>query len=380
MAQSITEYSKDERTAEFDIHGVLGIRLLDPSPADVAAVSKQLGMLKKPLLREPDVTFRFMGRLPYPPKQASEREQEKSAEEAFFVFGEKTQRVLARIPFDRLGSPCEIVCQRGLRSVPLLMPILSLTALAKGLVSVHASAFVYRGTGILVVGQAESGKTTMLLGFASKGAEYIGDEWVLVDGNGQAMYGLRRDIELSPSHFETVPEVRRMIKRSRLWPFEGLRCVGGIQQIIGRVVGRSFTTHALKAISGLQRRILPKVEPQAVFGGRVGSLIAKPGKVFLLISHGPPTVEVKPISALEMARRIAASIQHEQAGFMERYLAFKSAFPERWNSGADESTASQYVLLARALTATDTYTVRHPHKIAFSALYAALQPFCESRE
>lgn len=378
MAQSVAESSKDQRAAEFDIHGVLGIRLLDPSPADVAAVSEHLGMLRKPLLREPDVTFRFMSRLPFPPKPPFEAKEKKAGEEAFFIFDEKTKRVLARVPFDRVGSPCEIVCQRGLRSVPLLMPILSLTALAKGLVSVHASAFVHHGIGILMVGQPESGKTTTLLGFASKGAEFIGEEWVLVDGNGQAMYGLPRQIELSPSHMEAVPEVRRVIKRSRLLPFEGLRRLGRMQKILGKVAGRSFTTYALQAISALQRRILPRLEPQAIFGSRVGSLIAKPEKVFLLISHAHPTVEVKLISAIEMARRIAALTQYENARFMEHYRTFKSAFPDRENRCAEESTAHQYALLSRALLAKETYTVRHPHKMPFSALHAALRPFCES--
>lgn len=378
LVQFMTKFWRDEQTVEFDIHGMLGIRLLDPSPSDVAAVAEQLGPLKNMLLREPDITIRFVNHLAIPSNQYSKCGQEGFTEEAFFVFDDRTKRVLARVPFDRVGSPCEIVCQRGLRSVPFFMPVLSLAALAKGLVAVHATAFIYRGTGIMMIGQAESGKTTTLLGFAFDGAEFIGDEWVLVDGDGRAMYGLPRKIELSPSHLETVPEVRRVIKRSRLLAFEGLRHLGRMQSILGRVASRSFTPHALKAISALQRRILPKVRPQAIFGSRVSSLIAKPGKVFLLISHSDPGIEVRLISAIEMARRITDLIQYEQATFIKHYRAFKSAFPKGENLCAEESAAYQCALLSRALTDKETYTVRHPRKITFSALHAALKPFCES--
>jgi hypothetical protein len=100
--------------------------------------------------------------------------------------------------------------------------------------------------------------------------------------------------------------------------------------------------------------------------------------VFLLISHGDPRVEVKPISATEMAHRIVHLTQYEQARFMEHYLAFKSAFPDAKNSLVEESQDYQYALLSCALMAKETYTVRHPHPITFSALYAALKPFCEN--
>jgi hypothetical protein len=375
MTQFAAESPKVEPTAEFDIHGVLGIRLLDPSSADVAAVTAQVGPLEKPLFRDPDITLRFVRHPSVLRARHSGHNQKASAEEAFFVFDDQA---VARIPFDQLGGPCEILCERGKGSLPLFAPILSFTALAKGFVAVHASAFIHQGRGIVMAGRAESGKTTSLLGFASQGAEFIGEDRVFLRGDGQAMCGLPCDIELSPSHLETVPEVRRAIKRSRLLAFEGLRRLGRMKRIVGSG-GASFPDYALeKAISALQRRILPKLKPQAIFGNRVGSLIAKPEKVFLLISHGDPRVEVKPIPPIEMARRIAHLSEYEQARFMEHYLAFKSAFPDAKNRRVEESAEYQYALLSRALMAKETYTVRHPHPISFSALYAALKPFCES--
>jgi len=369
----------DQQVVEFDIHGVVGIRLVDPTAADVAAVTKQLGPLQRLLLREPDVTLRFVQHLPTPRLRHLGLKQKGFTDDAFFVFDGRTNGTMARIPFDLVGKPCEIACERGRGAVPLLMPILSLTALAKGFVAVHASAFVHHGSGILMAGWAGSGKTTTLLGFASKGAEFIGEELVLLSGDGQMMCGLPREIELSPSHLETVPDVRRAIKRHRRWAFESLRHLARMQGILGEKINDAFPASVLgRAISAAQRRVLPKVSPQAVFGSRVDSLIAKPEKVFLLISHDDSCVKVRRTPPTEMARRIAHMAQYEQNRFTEHYLAFKFAFPAVKNAFLEESPAYQYELLSRALMAKETYTVWHPHPVNFSVLYEKIKPFCES--
>jgi hypothetical protein len=372
-------FSNCRQETEFDIHGVLGIRLVDPSPQDVAAVRKHLGPLQKSLLREPDITLRFVKHFPPYRLQHLGPNQTGFTDDAFFVFDGRANGAMARIPFDRVGGPCEIVCERGMGSVPFLMPILSLTALARGFVAVHASAFVHHGIGIMVAGWAESGKTTSLLGFAAEGAEFIGEEWVLLSGDGQTMCGLPREIELSPSHLESVPEVRRRIKRYRRWVFEGLRQLGRMQGIVGTKANGLLPANALrKVISAVQRRAIPRVSPQVIFGSRVGSLVAKPQKLFLLISRNDVRVEVKPTPPIEMAHRIAHMTQYEQIRFMENYLAFKFAFPEVKNAFLEKSPGYQSELLSSALKTKEAYTVWHPHPVAFSALYEAIKPFCES--
>ncbi len=193
------------------------------------------------------------------------------------------------------------------------------------------------------------------------------------------MCGLPREIELSPSHLETVPDVRRAIKRQRRWGFEGLRHLGRMQGTLGEKINGAFPASMLhRAISAVQRRVLPKVSPQAIFGSRVGSLVAKPEKVFLLISHDDSCVEVRPTPPVEMARRIAHMTQYEQSKFMEHYLAFKFAFPAAKNVFVEESPTHQYELLSRALMAKETYIVWHPHPVNFSVLYEKIKPFCES--
>src|SRR5260370_20133921 len=379
MIGSTTESCKNEPRMEFDIHGVIGIRLVDPSSADVTGVRHQLGSLQLPLLHEPDITVRFVKRLSPPHLRYLGPKQRGFSDDAFFILDQSSNRAMARIPFELVGGPCELVCERGLGSVPLLMPILSLTALAKGFVAVHASAFVHHGIGILMAGWAGSGKTTALLGFASEGAEFVGDEWILLSGDGQTMCGLPKEIELSSSHLEITLATRLAINRSRLRALEGLRSVSRMQDLLGE---KGTGTHAASALrkvtSAAQRRVLPKISPNVIFGSRVGSFVAKIGKVILLISQDDPWVEVQPTPPTEMARRVAHLAHYEQTGFMEHYLAFKFALPEKKNTFIEESSKLQYTLLSRALMAKETYTVRHPYPLAFSALYEAMKPFCES--
>ena len=68
-----------------------------------------------------------------------------------------------QLPLERAGDRCEIVCERGLSAVPHLVAIVNLTALAHGVLPLHASAFSWNGTGILATGWAKGGKTEALL-------------------------------------------------------------------------------------------------------------------------------------------------------------------------------------------------------------------------
>jgi len=171
---------------DFDIHGMVRIRLIDPSPRDLSAAHKLLGCPSRLPLTNPEITVRFVEDL----SASGIRflgDDRGFTDDGFFLLQEGTRRVKARIPFDRIGDSCEIVCRSQIESVPLLMPIVGLTALKKGYIPLHAAAVVYDSVGLLMAGWAHCGKTTALLGFASEGAEYVGEEWVLFCSNDQRM-------------------------------------------------------------------------------------------------------------------------------------------------------------------------------------------------
>lgn len=361
---------------EFDLHGLVGIRLIDPAPGDVAAVSKQLGLFHEPLTREPDITLRFVKGMLTPPLRHLGFKKLGFMDNALFVFEDGANGGRVRIPFAQLGKKCEIVCESGLQAVPLLRPILGLTALGKGSAPVHASAFVHNGVGALMAGWAESGKTTALLGFAALGAELIGEDWVLVSTNGEKMCGLPTMIELSRSHLEILPQIRRTIKRSRLMSLEALHRIRRIQISSTRKNRKrtAFRKLFLRAVTALEQRAYPSVTPQEIFGNHVGSLAGRLDKVFLLVSHDEPWVEVKPTPPSEMALRLAHLAQYEQMQLWEHYLAFKFAFPDATNAIIESSVDSHRRILSQALAGKDTYTIWHPYPLNFSDLYQEIEP------
>ena len=53
-----------QQQVDYDLHGLAGIRLIDASAGDVAAVTRQLGPIQASLTREPDIIIRFVDRLP----------------------------------------------------------------------------------------------------------------------------------------------------------------------------------------------------------------------------------------------------------------------------------------------------------------------------
>ena len=64
---NINDNGSDARNCiDYDVHGLVGIRLINPSPDDGKAVAKQLGPLQSLLTREPDITIRFAQNLPTP--------------------------------------------------------------------------------------------------------------------------------------------------------------------------------------------------------------------------------------------------------------------------------------------------------------------------
>ena len=192
---------------DYDLHGIVGIRLLGASESDVAAVTAQLGPIRAVLDRDPDVVIRFVDRLPVSNLRYLGREEAGFTDDAFLVLRSRKARARVQIPVEEIGGRCEIVCESGLPAVPLLIPIVNVTALAKGVVPVHAAAFVHRGSGVLVTGWAKGGKTESLLGFMSHGAEYIGDEWVYVSADGRRLRGIPEPVRVWDWHLDDLPGI-----------------------------------------------------------------------------------------------------------------------------------------------------------------------------
>ena len=366
---------------DFDLHGIVGIRLVDASPSDVETVRRQLGLREQPLAREPDVVVRFVDALPVRGLRFAEFGRTGFTRDGFFVLQVRKRPVRVRIDFDGIGQRCEIVCERGAPAVPLLMAIVTMTALAHGCVPLHASAFVHGGTGVLVTGWAKGGKTEALLAFASRGAQYVGDEWILLTRDGHRMYGIPEHIRLQDWHLRQLPEVQRAVGASRLLFFRAVRALDRAhQRAAGGPLGRTTSTRVLAdALPALRRQLNVQLDPARVFPHASRSLAAAPERVFLMVSHDDPAIRVSETDPLEIARRMVASNLYEQQPLLTAYLAHQFAFPARRNALLEEARVRQAEALEAALAGKAAYTVDHPYPCDLAALYAAMAPACMPR-
>jgi hypothetical protein len=377
------EMSADSREAfdrlDYDIHGIVGLRVLACPPSNAAGISRKLGLLQRPLLREPDIVVRFVDKIEAPVITYLGLNQYGFTSDKFFIFSDKTG---AKIEFDfeQAGQTCEVICETGAQLMPLLLPLINLTALGKGYVSLHASAFVHKGNGILVTGWKKGGKTESLLAFAAQGARYLGDEWILISADGKKMYGIPGPVPLWDWHLEHLPHLKSRIKlKDRLW-FKSVRWLDAMQRRLpqgklGNVLPLRFLRDALPP---LKRRLNVAVEPESIFTAPLGTLSGPLDKVFLGMSHDDQGIRVEPIDPLEIAERMSFSVQSEQLGFFRDYLAFKFAFPGRRADFMERAAELQREMLRRVLAGKDAHLVLHPYPVPLNALSRSMQPFCES--
>ena len=369
-------------TSEFDLHGIVGIRLTNATPSDVAAVKRQLGPIQTPLSRTPDIVIYFVDKISSTsPVRYLGLDDVGFTDDAFFVFRGKHQaRVRVQIPFQQIGNQqCEIVCESGLPAVPLLIAILNLTALSKGALPLHASAFNYNGKGILTTGWSKGGKTEMLLTYAANGAEYIGDEWVYLSSDGQHMYGIPEPIRVWNWHLKELSYYKAKVSSSDLARLRVLNTVIKTLDLFEKskvTRGSSLFKLSRRVNALLRKQIHVDLPPEKLFGKIVGTTNGNPDKVFFVATHDEPEIIVQPIDSHEIVQRMVFSLQEERSEFLSYYQKFRFAFPEFSNPFIDQIEETQRRILTNVLAGKEAYAVYHPYPFSLPKLFEVTRPYC----
>ena len=355
---------------DFDMHGLAGIRLIGASPVEAAAVRRQLGPLEGALDREPDIVISFVDRLKTTSRVRFLGLHEAGFTDEKFLLLRSKHKSAAKVEFDftEIGGQTRIVCERGLRAVPLLIPILNLTLLAKGVLPLHASAFVHEGTGVVATGWSKGGKTEALLAFTARGAEYVGDEWVYVSKDGLRVCGIPEPIRIWHWQLGQLPEYAALIGKREHARLRALELLLGRDDALRRAGGSR-----LAAL--LRRQLYVDVDPHRLFGS-LGELTAPFDRLFLLVSHDASEVTVEPVDPLEVARRMVFSLQHERLDFMAYYLKSRFAFPDAVSSVVEGAEELQRKVLAQAFAGKPAYVVHHPYPFSLAALFEAMSRHC----
>jgi hypothetical protein len=378
--QSTSDRSAIEGSIDYDIHGVVGVRLFDCPPAEAAAISRKFARLQRPLERDPDIVVRFVKHLEAPSLTYLGLNQYAYTDSDFYLVAEKTA-AKTKICFQQVGSEvCEIVCEGGTEIVRLLTTLINFTAVKNDYVPLHASAFSYRGVGVLVSGWKKGGKTESLLAFAAQGARYIGDEWILLSGDGQKMCGIPGLIPLWDWHFKYLPYLRREVKREDRMMFTAVRWLDALQRAfpngkLGNFLPLRFLRDALPK---LKRRLNVALDPEVIFNPPLGWLSGCPDKIILAMSHTRGDIQIEAADPLQVAAHMSSSVEFEQLGFFKHYLAYKFAFPERQTDFMEQVAEKQRSILRRALAGKEAYVVAHPYPVSLTDLATHMLPFLKA--
>ncbi len=362
-------------TFDFDLHGIVGIRLLNAAAADAAVVEKQMGSMRATLSREPDLVIRCVDRisLSSPLRLLSDGDTAFNDDAFFILRGRHKTSLRAQVPFEAIGGRCEIVCEGGVAGLPLLVAIINLTMLAKGVVPIHASAFMYRGRGVLAAGWSKGGKTEALLSFLARGAQYVADDWVYVDVSGKHLYGIPEPVRLRGWHLADLPQYRRCIGLMARARLQLLGLADRWKDDVSRQ-NRLIPSRSLgRVLHFLARQAFITVAPQQIFAGQFAQQPVPFDHLFLLCNHESHEIVVEPIDANEVARRMVFSVQEERDRFLSYYRQFRFAFPDRANSLIDESERLQRELLLRVLSTKPAHVVLHPYPVRIPRLFESMQ-------
>ncbi|HEX6885084.1 MAG TPA: hypothetical protein VF530_17050 [Planctomycetota bacterium] len=363
-------------TVDFDVGGVLGVRLLDAGPREAAAVARQLGPLERPLAREPDITVRFVEHLATPELCFIGLADAGFSGESFLLLRGRAKALQrTEIPFEQLGERLEIRCERSAAGVPLLIPLLNATLLARGFLPLHAAAFQHGETGVVVTGWSKGGKTETLLAFLARGARYVADEWLILAPDGAAMFGLPEPIRLWSWHLDSLP-----VLRGRLRPGERARLalLGALSGLAGP--GRAGSAPLLTRTRALlQRQRYVDVPPARLFpvpDGAPDRRPPRPERLLFVLSHARPEIVVRPVDPVEVAERMCASLAEEDLRLLSCYHKYRFAFPGRRSAFFEQAGERRRALLHAALAGRPAYEVRHPYPVSLPALHDALEEVC----
>lgn len=357
---------------DFDIHGIVGIRLVNPQKSDIKFLSEKLGKFNKPLNREPDIIFNFTKKIDIP----SFTYLGLTAiftEDSFFAVSRK-ENLLMKIPFETFGEKSEYLIESGCYDIPWLFDIINFTFLKKNYIPIHATAFKVNDTGIMIIGWSKGGKTESLLAFANHGAHYIGDEWIILSNDGNTIFGIPVPICIWEWQFENIPRLlpKTGLQQKVLYKFihfldlihKGLKKFGFEKSFLSSILN--------KAMPIFNQQLNIRVNPEKIFKSNQLNT-ATLDKIILSFSHNDSEYKLEKSDYLDLVKHAYYSNSYEQSEFLNLYKEYKFAFPDSKNDFLEDLDNLQYTLLKDAFKNKETYIFKHPYPMKFEDMYNKLK-------
>ncbi|MGA7837120.1 MAG: hypothetical protein WB996_04085 [Ignavibacteriaceae bacterium] len=370
------ENSIKSNIIDYDLYGIVGIRQINPAESDIRNLSNLYSSFRSDLIREPEITIRYkknwqLGNISY-----LGLDDAGFNEDGFYILSNGQTPVKIKIPFEQIGGNCELICEMGIGNVPLLNHIINLTFLKKKYLPIHASAFIYKNLGALVIGWSKGGKTEALFSFIKYGAKFVGDETVIISPDGKKIFGIPVPVSIWEWQFSEIPELMPPISIQKRIFFKGIHLVDKVHKIFsnGLLKNNSFYKMLGKALPSLRRQLNIRVLPEVIFANKLHWGQADLNRLVIIMSHNRNEFSLDKCNKDEIADRMVTSNLHELDSFKNYYSLFKFAFPGIKNDFLEEVGKIYNKLLPNVLDNIESYKVMHPYPVSFERLYTAMKP------
>ena len=209
--------------------------------------------------------------------------------------------------------------------------------LGKGCYLCHSSAFIYNKKAVLCPAWRNVGKTNILLAFLKEGAQYLGDDWVIIKSDGSVL-SIPKRLNLLFYNFIEYPEICDHLGNN----FKSLF---------------NFVMLAKNGLYDLDKNILDiltekariRISPFDLFKQEHNNNEVKIDYVILLKREKDCKVGIKKISLNDLAYSIKSIIEFEQSHFHLYYLAYK-ARTGLINRYLEKSYNGSYELIKKSLS------------------------------
>ncbi len=368
----------DHDTVDFDLAGMVRVRVTGGG-REIAAVGRQLGLPRSPVDGGADISIEFVDRIAGTGLERKlGRDEASFDDDGFLVTRAKSKaRARVRIPFEDIGDGLVIRCEPGLPAVPLLVPILAVTALTKGLLPLHAGAFEWNGCGVVVTGWSKGGKTETLLATAEAGARYVGDEWCYIDPSRSLVVGIPEPVTVWGWHVRHFPSLRARVPRRDRIRMGLLDLPDRLESLVPERWRVQRPARMLRRIAFHTRdRANTWLDPHELFGVDDVSSVSL-DRLVLVVSAETDDVTLRPMAGSEIASRMVSSVRYELEPLLQHYRMFRYAFPERTSRALERLDADLDVTMHRGLDDVPGWVLEHPYPVDLAALAEGLRPIVE---
>lgn len=371
--------SNIKKIYNYDLHGIVKFRLVNPSDKDLKKFNNAFGDYFCQSDCEPDITITFTSKIETPELTYIGLNNAAFDENGFYILSTGRNKLKVKIPFDKIGDNFEIVCETGSPEIPLLRHFINLIFLKKNYLPLHASAFKYNNQTALVMGWSKGGKTESLLSFANNGAEYIGDETVVLSKDGTTMFGIPVSVCVWEWQFKQIPRLMPPLSNQKKIVFGLIHFLDSVYNLTKKTfLKNSFITKILaESMPAFRRQLNIKVEPKEIFKTKILNEKVSLDNIILIMSHQSEEIKVESCDINEVIGRMINSQNYEIASFIEHYMTFKYAFPDHKNALLENLNTINESLLKESFNGKRAFKVLHPYPVSFDKLFDKMKSIFE---